>query len=153
MRLALAIVMWGWALPVAGQGTYLDDRSSPEAVIASLYNAINMGEFARAWSYYDPDHAPSFSAYVRGFDDTEHVAARTEPATRSDGENEAIWRVPVVLEARQSDGAVLVFSGCMVLAQPAPRQRPPYEPIAIRAGHFHVVDGPAASAEGDCDWD
>ncbi|MGH6859926.1 MAG: hypothetical protein ACRECY_06700, partial [Phyllobacterium sp.] len=37
---------------------YLDDRSTPETVIKSYYNAINRQEYARAYSYYAPDSPP-----------------------------------------------------------------------------------------------
>ncbi|HVY51583.1 MAG TPA: hypothetical protein VHA07_08475, partial [Devosia sp.] len=46
---------------LAAPPAYLDDRSTPEAVIASFYNAINRQEYARAWSYYeDGEGVPAF---------------------------------------------------------------------------------------------
>ena len=36
----------------APEAPYVDDRSSAEAVIRSLYSAINRHEFTRAWGYY-----------------------------------------------------------------------------------------------------
>ena len=42
------------ALPAAAHAQqavpYLDDRSNPTSLIGSLYNAINRGDFARAYS-------------------------------------------------------------------------------------------------------
>ena len=146
--LGFALVQSAWAQPA-----YLDDRSSPEAVVLSLYDAINARDFARAWSYFDPDDAPSYSAYVRGFADTASVIVRTgSPVSeRSAGEGQA-WFVPVVLVSRQTDDREVVYSGCYALAQDPPRSRPPYAPIQITGGHFHVHDGPASTAIGDCAW-
>lgn len=148
MRMIWALVVC-LAVPAAAQEAYLDDRSSPEAVVASLYNAINQGDFARAWSYFLPDRAPSYTAYLRGYDTTATVIAYVEPAI-AQGEG---WHVPVVLEAEQRDGTVVVFSGCYSVIQPEPRSRPPYQPIAIRFGHFHPVEGAAEHVAGHCDWD
>ncbi|TGV49544.1 DUF1176 domain-containing protein, partial [Mesorhizobium sp. M2D.F.Ca.ET.160.01.1.1] len=36
----------------AADAPYIDDRSSADAVIRSLYSAINRHEFARAWGYF-----------------------------------------------------------------------------------------------------
>ena len=153
MRFFVLIWVVFLALPAVAQEAYLDDRSTPEAVVASLYDAINAGDFARAWSYFHTDHAPSFSAYRSGFEDTDHVTAHLGPAAQLPGDEGQRWQVPVVLEAAQQGGDVALFSGCYLLGQDAPRRRPPYAPIAILSGHFHRVDGPVAELQGDCDWD
>ena len=44
---------------------YQDDRSSPESLIRSLYNAINHHEYARAWSYYGEAPATDFTTYAK----------------------------------------------------------------------------------------
>lgn len=153
MRWHLGLALVALTGPLAAQDGYLDDRSSPQAVVASLYNAINNGDFARAWSYFDSNSAPSYTAYIRGFDETEHIEARMGEAILLETESGMAWQVPVVLEARQSDGTMHVFSGCYNIAQAEPRRRPPYAPIAIQSGHFHVYDGPADAAQGDCHWE
>lgn len=137
------------AAPVLAEERYIDDRSGPEEILTSLYNAINAGDFARAWSYFAPYEAPSFSAYIRGFEETEHVRLQTGQPER-DG---ARWHVPVVLEARQTDGSTSIFTGCYTVLDAVPRTRPPYQPIAIQSGHFHAFDGPLEEAQGDCHWD
>jgi len=139
------------ALPLSAQ-EYIDDRSSPEAVITSLYNAINAEDFARAWSYFDQDTAPSYSAYIRGYDETEWVEVRTGTAEPIAADSGQAWQVPVVLEATEEGGAVRFFEGCYYLTQEEPRNRPPYAPIAIQSGHFHVVDAPGETVQGSCNW-
>jgi hypothetical protein len=41
---------------------YLDDRSNPEAVVSSYYNAIDRREYARASSYFGKGTAPAYDA-------------------------------------------------------------------------------------------
>ena len=64
-RFVMLAVIAALAVPAtAAQPQYLDDRSTPEAVIASFYNAIGRQEYARAWSYYaDGQGVPAFDAF------------------------------------------------------------------------------------------
>ena len=56
------------ALPAgAGSEEFIDDRSSPERVLLSLYNAISRQEYLRAWSYFGEGAAPSFEAFRDGY--------------------------------------------------------------------------------------
>ena len=65
MRSVLILIATLTTLPAhAAQPAYLDDRSTPEAVISSFYNAIDRQEYARAWSYYeDGQGVPAFDVY------------------------------------------------------------------------------------------
>jgi len=57
---------------------YLDDRSTPEAVINSYYDAVNKRGYSRACSYWEPGAAeselPPFESFVAGYADTASVA-------------------------------------------------------------------------------
>ena len=57
----------------ADASPYLDDRSTPEQLVRSLYNAINRQEYARAYTYFDPAPAADFDTYVAGFENTVRV--------------------------------------------------------------------------------
>jgi hypothetical protein len=51
----------------ASEAPYVDDRSSADAVVRSLYSAINRHEFARAWGYFgDIKPAKDFDSFVKG---------------------------------------------------------------------------------------
>jgi hypothetical protein len=54
MKISVALLALMTATPALAQdeADYLDDRSTPEAVISSYYNAINRAEYARAYSYF-----------------------------------------------------------------------------------------------------
>ena len=63
-RLITIATLWTVVTPAAAaaQGhapepDYLDDRSTAEAVIGSYYDAINRKEYARAYSYREPQAA------------------------------------------------------------------------------------------------
>src|SRR5690606_3466283 len=44
--------------------TYLDDRSTSESLIASLYNALSRQEYLRAYSYYEAGVLPPFKRWA-----------------------------------------------------------------------------------------
>jgi hypothetical protein len=75
MRTSLALIALLLASPALAQDepAYLDDRSTPEAVISSYYNAINRAEYARAYSYFGADFAPGYDSWEFGYSDTSHV--------------------------------------------------------------------------------
>ncbi|TIQ18702.1 MAG: DUF1176 domain-containing protein, partial [Mesorhizobium sp.] len=84
MRTALFAATAFFSLAVTGQpvlaadAAYVDDRSDAEAVIRSLYSAINRQEFARAWDYFgDTKPAKDFEEFVKGYDGTEKVDVKT----------------------------------------------------------------------------
>lgn len=143
-RLALAVALIVAPLApaaVAQETPYLDDRSTPAALIRSLYNAIERREYARAWSYFDEPPAASFAAYVQGFADTRQVAIRTGAVLEEGAAGSVFYEVPVILESTAGDGTVTTFSGCYVVRQVNPAiQEPPFRPLLIESGRFAVSD-------------
>ncbi|PRX35237.1 hypothetical protein SAMN05216257_102287 [Meinhardsimonia xiamenensis] len=131
---------------------YLDDRSTPEAVIQSLYNAVSMHHYPRAWSYFDDDVRPDFHRFVAGYADTLWVDVRTGEVVSEGAAGTTYWLVPTVIAAVRRDGSRAVFAGCYVLRQTNPDliKEPPYDPIAIFKGRLRPVAVPFAEAKGDC---
>ncbi|MGX5849003.1 DUF1176 domain-containing protein [Mesorhizobium sp. PL10] len=119
------------------EAPYVDDRSSAEAVVQSLYSAINRHEFARAWGYYgDTKPAKDFDAFVKGYDGTDKVEVETG-AISSDGAAGSIYySVPVAIKATDKDGDEKVFAGCYTLRQVNAQAQaaPPFDPIHIEKG-------------------
>src|SRR5438105_1859721 len=65
----------------APTNAYLDDRSSPAAVINSYYNAIAQRQYLRAYSYWEiSDSLPPFATFQQGFADTTAVPAMRSSA-------------------------------------------------------------------------
>ncbi|MCB1382303.1 MAG: DUF1176 domain-containing protein [Notoacmeibacter sp.] len=156
-----------FALPFLFAGTaqaaYLDDRSTPGALIESLYNALNAREYARAWSYFETGPAESFEAYSQGFSDTTLVRVKTGAPEPDGAAGTTHWKIPAVIEATSGSGAVSVFAGCydVKLVSP-PVQDVPYRPMIIAGSDIKPAAGTfpdampagcgpdaAASAEAD----
>ena len=116
-----------------GDPAYLDDRSTAEAVIRSLYNAIDRCEYARAYGYFaEEGREPDYEAFAAGYRDTVGVEVLLGEAVAEGAAGSTYWTVPTVVSATGPDGGSQVFSGCYVLrlAQPA-IQAPPFEPLHI----------------------
>lgn len=120
---------------------YMDDRSSPQAVVESYYNAINRGDFPQAYSYFRK--APvAFDVWKLGYENTERIELRLGPTTADPGMSQIRWPLPVAIEAHHKDGSSKVFSGCYLLhfTEPGVVTEPPYAPIAIERGKFEETD-------------
>ena len=70
--LCAATPLWAQSAP------YLDDRSNADALVRSLYNAIDRKEYARAWDYFvEKKPARDFAAFVSGYQNTQTVGVKT----------------------------------------------------------------------------
>lgn len=122
---------------------YRDDRSTPEAVIESYYNAINRNEYARAYSYFGKDDAPAdYDRWETGYSDTYWVDVSFGEATTEGAAGSTYYSLPVHLTVERTEAQHEYFAGCYVLrlAQPA-IQGVPFEPMHIVSGRLN----PAAS--------
>ncbi|UCI05457.1 DUF1176 domain-containing protein [Mesorhizobium sp. B1-1-8] len=120
----------------AADAPYVDDRSSAEAVIRSLYSAINRHEFARAWGYFgDTKPAKDFNSFVKGYDGTDAVEVKTGAVSDEGAAGSIYFSVPVAIQATDKKGEAKVFAGCYTLRQVnAQIQEPPFQPIFIDKG-------------------
>ena len=114
---------------------YLDDRSTPEAVISSYYNAIDRQEYARAYSYFGQGDAPDYDRWERGYAQTAHVAVSFGQSAQEGAAGSTYWTLPVKLDVTATGGQHSFFAGCYTLrlAQPT-NQSPPFQPL-------HIVEG------------
>lgn len=135
--------------PAAGDGprlAYLDDRSTGAAVIASLYNAINFKQYARAYSYWQSmENAPSFADFQQGYEGVEEVQLRLGTVSSSAGAGQVYSTVPVALTSIRSDGSTQTFVGCYTLhlANPGIQAAPPFQPLGIDRARVQQVDNSA----------
>ncbi|MFP1633217.1 DUF1176 domain-containing protein [Zhengella sp. ZM62] len=126
---------------------YLDDRSTPERLVESLYNALANKEFARAWSYFETKPSADFETYVAGFDETATVEVRTAPAETDAAAGTTRWHVPVAIRATATDGSEMVFAGCYVVRLANPQvQGEPYRPMAFEGARLALSDAPFEEA-------
>lgn len=113
---------------------YKDDRSTSEALIKSFYNAINRGEFSRAYSYHDG--LSDFPSWVLGYENTRRIKLLTSPGEDDPGAGVLYWHQPVAIEAESYDGKKEVFGGCYEISMGAPlnQEAPPFSPMTISSG-------------------
>jgi hypothetical protein len=147
------IALVACAAPVqADDPAYLDDRSSPEAVISSYYNAIDRSEYARAYSYFGKDAAPEYDPWEFGYSDTGHVEVSFGQVAQEGAAGSIYYTLPVTLDVTSTEGVEHWFyAGCyqLRLVQPA-NQTPPFEGIHIESADLKKQPGrPFAPAKCD----
>jgi hypothetical protein len=143
MKISVALLVLMTAIPALAQdeADYLDDRSTPEAVISSYYNAINRAEYARAYSYFGHDDAPEYDSWEMGYYDTQHVEVSFGQSAQEGAAGSTYWTLPVKLDVTASSREHSYFAGCYTLrlAQPA-IQAPPFQPLHIVEGKLKKTD-------------
>lgn len=131
---------------------YLDDRSTPEAVVQSYFNALRRREVSRAVSYAARSaELPDFEVF-REHVETERIGAlRIGEAFAEKAAGSFLWQVPVTVEIRRGS-ETRVHAGCIFLAHvdPAMQDTPPYEPIGIRDVQLAPVDAGFDEVQGAC---
>jgi hypothetical protein len=139
------------ATPGSALPGYLDDRSTPQGVILSLFNAINRHEYLRAYSYWEDtaENLPSFEQFQQGYQDTDHVDVNLGLVGGDAGAGQLYYTVPVVLKSESTSGDLQTYAGCYTLhlGQPGIQGEPPFQPLGIRAGTLQTEDNSADSAD------
>jgi hypothetical protein len=140
------LLLAGVATPALAQQdtNYIDDRSTPEAVIRSYYNAVNRHEYVRAYSYYqDGEGVADFDTFAAGYKDTAVVNVTVGKASSEGAAGSTYYSVPVTIDAMDIHGKHSLFAGCFTLrlANPAIQAEPPFEPMHITAGSLKKASG------------
>ena len=154
LALCLLAVLAASVLHTSAQGAaYLDDRSTPQALVASYYNAINRHEYVRAYSYWQtpagaPSGSPPFARFQEGYANTASVQLDLGNVTTGAVAGNLYYTVPVVLIARTTGGATQTFAGCYTLhlAQPGVQGVPPFLPLGIQSARVRQVSNNASAA-------
>jgi hypothetical protein len=99
--------------------TSYDEPTGAVRLLASYYNAINLGEYARAWDYWETPPNSTFEDFVAGFADTDAVTLVVRPPTRFEGAAGSTYvSIPALLSATHRDGSRHNFAGCFVARKP-----------------------------------
>jgi hypothetical protein len=125
---------------------YLDDRSTAPALVHSLYNAINRGEYARAWGYFIEPPALSIEKYAAGYADTERVRLQTGSVSEEGAMGSSYYELPIAIEATSRDGSVAVFSGCYTLRRGNLHTEAEFQPLRIVSGSLKRSNSPLEDA-------
>ena len=141
------------AAPAAAQDApYLDDRSDPAALVNSLYNAINRGEYGRAYSYFATPPADSIDAYAAGYERTKHVDVIVGTPSEEGAAGSVFYQLPVAIAAYDDNDARTVFAGCYTLRLANPAiQADGFTPLQIESGALAPSDAePEDALPGRC---
>jgi hypothetical protein len=136
-----------------GADRYLDNRSSPESLVRSFYNAINRKEYVRAYSYWEPAAAatqlPAFAQFAQGYADTQGVNLTLGQVSGDAGAGQRYYRVPVTIVSKLVGAKTQTFVGCYTLhlANPQIQAAPPFQPLAISAAKIQPVPANTTAAD------
>ncbi len=107
------------AVPVAAQTpTPLEFNSQydPVSLVGSYYNAITLGDYHRAYTYWQS--APggvSEARFAQGFSDTTNVYTLVRlPIIEDAGAGNVYAAVPTLVTATHRDGTTVTYAGCFI---------------------------------------
>lgn len=126
--------------PITGSGVsadYLDDRSTATGLIQSYFNAINLKQTLRAYSYWEKgSKVGPYDAFQQGYQDTASVQITLGTISGSAGAGQRYFTVPAVLVAQTTNGTTQTFAACYTLHLGSPdiQAVPPFNPLAIATG-------------------
>lgn len=140
----------------AQEEPYLDDRSNPESLVRSLYNAIGRKEYARAWDYFgDQKPSSTFEDFREGYADTDRVEVLTGGASEEGAAGSIFYNIPVAIRASTADGNSSTFAGCYTARLTSPQlQEPPFRGLHLEKGALKLAGGelgdvlPASCGDG-----
>ncbi|HEY4995217.1 MAG TPA: DUF1176 domain-containing protein [Aestuariivirga sp.] len=135
-RIAFALILCaGFMAPnfASAADNYLDDRSSPESLIRSLYSAINMHQYGRAYGYFADPPAKDYETYAKGYATTAHVDVLLGQAGGDGAAGSIFFNMPIAIRATAADGKISYFAGCYTVRAINADQDPPYTPLQIQA--------------------
>ena len=136
LRIIFSIALLAFAQTTALAGdAYLDNRSSAEDLVRSLYNAVNNRDFARAFDYFATPPAKDFAAFQSGYEHTARVDVITGEVFGDGAAGSTYFSVPTIIKATDDKGAAKVFMGCYTIRQVnGAIQEPPSRPMQIEKG-------------------
>ena len=134
---------------------YLDNRSSPQLLIASYFNALNKHDYARAWLYWDNEmEGSNFEDFVEGYTGVEAIEFKIGPA-RSEGAAGSIFtQIPLAVMTLDEDGWEEIYQGCFLTRIATPNiQSPPYLGLHFWEGYLTPVEGDFKNTQpGECSF-
>ncbi len=128
---------------------YMDDRSTPEKLVQSYYNAIDQQQYARAYGYFSPGFAPKdYQSWVKGYADTKSVSVQFGGTQPDPGAGQIYWALPVALAVLMTDGSTKVYAGCYTihLTNPQMQTDPPFQAMSINGAKLSLSDKPIAES-------
>ncbi|GAP15920.1 hypothetical protein LARV_03715 [Longilinea arvoryzae] len=140
----------GAGLPDISAANYLDDRSTPAAVMLSFFNAINKHEYLRAYSYYTNfTDLGTLDQFTAGYETTQSVAVVIGEISGEGAAGSLYYTVPMVLNVTNTANAAQKYAACYVVRLPQPGNygEPPITPMHIERGTAKSIAAGTADAD------
>ena len=121
---------------------YLDDRSTASGLMLSYFNAINLKQYLRAYSYWEKgSKVGPYGPFQQGYQDTASVKVTLGAITGSAGAGQRYFTVPAALVAQTTNGKTQTFAACYTLhlGSPIIQAVPPFNPLGIATGTAKVA--------------
>ena len=130
---------------------YYENRTDPVGLLRSYYNAVNRGEYRRAYSYWETPASSlrqSYAQFARGYADTSYVALYTGRTFGEGAAGSTYVSIPTVLVATHTDRSVHRYYGCYVMrhVNPGISTSPEARYWHIYSGHMQVAPAGASIA-------
>jgi len=138
-----ALTPAGPGLPDISELVYLDDRSTPAALMLSYFNAINKRSYLQAYSYYSNfSELGTLEDFTNRYSDTQSVDVVFGEITSEGAAGSIYFTVPMVLNVTTSSAALHKLAACYVLrlSQPGNYGAPPITPMHIERGTTQPMD-------------
>ncbi len=104
--------------PYATEPDY-DDRGGPVQVLASLFNAVTLREYTRAWDYWETPPNPTLADFEAGYANTDSIFLVVRPPEVYEGAAGSTFaQVPSLMLAVHTDSTNHYYSGCYVGRSP-----------------------------------
>ena len=137
--LVAVLISLGAYLHQAQADDYLDDRSTAGSLIRSLYNAINLQQYGRAYDYFSDAPAKDYATYAKGFDDTAHVDVLIGQVGGDGAAGSIYYNTPVAIRSKSKDGKLSYFAGCYVVRAINVEQEPPYRALQVQEAKLKPI--------------
>ena len=135
----------------ADSPAFSDDRSTARNLVESYYNAIALGQYARAFTYRmrattqesAEELNETYQAFRDEYEQFATVKMRMGEGFTSPGTGLEMTAVPIVVETRTNTGAVRLQTACNYVVQLSPSDQDfvPYEPIRIDHIEMRSAEG------------
>lgn len=136
-----SLVVAGVSAQTTSQEEAYENLTSPVDLLASYYNAINLQEYERAYSYWQTP-PESYTEFAGGFADTVRTQLIVQPPTRIGvAAGSRYVAIPTVLIADHRDGTQHIFAGCFTTRKS--NLQPPDIP---EEDHWHLYEADLVEA-------
>jgi hypothetical protein len=138
-------------LPDISSSNYLDDRSTPAALMLSYVNAINRHEYIRGYSYWIAPGGTlgTLDAFTNSLSAVSSESIKMGTISSSGAAGSIYYSFPVVFVDSLSAGGTKKYAGCFILRLPQPANygEPPIQPLNIDRGSKTLISSSTSDAD------